>query len=309
MLLNLISKLVLLEKEYIVSIADTASWRYKRFFINKKNGKLRAIYHPAKELKAIQRVVHDEVLKKLPSHEASYAYKQGCSVKKHAEMHKGARYMLRIDFKNFFESIRTEDIRHFADKKMMSYVEGWTNADTELLVKLTSFQEGLTIGSITSPLLSDAICYDLDVAVFSLAHELGVKYTRYADDLYFSTNKKGVLKSIPPKIDALLLDLKCPHNLKINTAKTHHSSKKSRMMVTGLTITNDNNISIGRTRKREIRSQIYKWTNLNDEDKKYLSGYLSYIKSVEPEFINALCCKYGSSKIKEIIVFNSSGTN
>ncbi|MGR2845543.1 hypothetical protein ABMX62_00580 [Vibrio vulnificus] len=63
MLLNLISKLVLLEKEYIVSIADTASWRYKRFFINKKNGKLRAIYHPAKELKAIQRVVHDEVLK------------------------------------------------------------------------------------------------------------------------------------------------------------------------------------------------------------------------------------------------------
>ena len=65
MLLDLISKLVLLEKEYIVSIAETASRRYKRFFIDKRNGKLRAIYHPAKELKAIQRVVHDEVLKKL----------------------------------------------------------------------------------------------------------------------------------------------------------------------------------------------------------------------------------------------------
>ncbi|EGR0790832.1 RNA-directed DNA polymerase, partial [Vibrio vulnificus] len=60
---------------------------------------------------------------------------------------------------------------------------------------------------------------------------------------------------------------------------------------------------------REIRSQIYNWTSLNDEDKKYLSGYLSYVKSVEPEFINALCCKYGAYKIKEIIIFNSSGIN
>lgn len=304
MLLELISKLTLLDKSYILSISDTASHRYKRFFINKSNGKLRAIYHPAKELKGIQRVIHDEVLKDLPSHTSSCAYKKGCSVKLHAELHKDARYLLRVDFKNFFESIKASDIRLFADSSFSKHIDKWTTADTELLVKLSTFKDGLTIGSITSPLLSDAICYDLDVALFSLSHELGVKYTRYADDLYFSTNKRDVLKFIPKKIQNIINKLDYPCNLRINHDKTHNSSKKSKMIVTGLTITNDKKISIGRSRKRLIRSQIYNWNNLKLEDRKYLSGYISYIKSVEPSFVNALCCKYGAEIIKEIIVFN-----
>jgi len=305
MLLELISSLTLLEEEYILNIAQTSSKRYKKFYISKKNGKLRAIYHPSKELKGIQRVIHNELLQKLPTHPASAAYKQGCSIKKHAEQHKKCKYLLRLDFKNFFESISEIDIRCFARKNLIGVIKGWSEEDTKLLVELATFKGGLTIGSITSPLLSDALCYQLDVALFSLSHVLGVTYTRYADDLYFSTNHRNILKNIPSNVDSIIKKLEYPNRLEINHSKTNHSSKKNRMMVTGLTLTNDFNVSIGRSKKREIRSKIYKWSELNKDDKLHLSGYLSYIKSVEPSFINTLCGKYGATIIQNIITFNS----
>ncbi|MCD9536006.1 RNA-directed DNA polymerase [Photobacterium carnosum] len=271
----------------------------------KKSGGNRVIYHPSKELKGIQRVIHEELLQKLPIHLASAAYNKGCSIKKHAEQHRKAKYLLRLDFKNFFESITEIDINCFVNNKFIDIFDDWSEEDTKLLIDLTTFKGGLTIGSITSPLLSNAICYQLDIALFSLSHELEVTYTRYADDLYFSTFHRDVLKKIPSKVDIIIKELEYPKNLKVNNNKTNHSSKKNRMMVTGLTLTNDFKVSIGRSKKREIRSKIYKWVDLNQDDKLQLSGYLSYIKSVEPSFINTLCGKYGAKVIQQIIIFNS----
>lgn len=305
MLLEMISNVTLLEKDYIKNIAKTASSRYKRYLIPKKSGGNRVIYHPSKELKGIQRVIHDELLQKLPIHLASAAYNKGCSIKKHAEQHRKSKYLLRLDFKNFFESITETDVCFFAKSIFSDIFDGWSDEDTKLLVELTTFKGGLTIGSITSPLLSNAICYQLDVALFSLSHELEVTYTRYADDLYFSTFNRNTLKKIPPKVDVIIKELEFPKNLKVNNKKTNHSSKKNKMMVTGLTLTNDFKVSIGRSKKREIRSKIYKWVDLDQVDKLQLSGYLSYIKSVEPSFINVLCGKYGAEVIQKIIRFNS----
>lgn len=306
MLLELISSLTLLEKEYILHIAQTSSSRYKKFYIKKNNGSLRTIYHPSKELKGIQRVIHNELLLNLPIHPASAAYNKGCSIKSNAEQHKKSKYLLRVDFKNFFESISKMDISNFAKDNIFTEIENWSDKDTELLVDLATLNGGLTIGSITSPLLSNVICYKLDVALFSLSHKLGVTYTRYADDLYFSTNHRGILKLIPSQVDTIIKELKYPKNLKVNHNKTKHSSKKNRMMVTGLILTNDFKVSIGHSKKREIRSKIYKWSSLSLEEKLHLSGYLSYIKFIEPSFINTLCCKYGAEDIQNIIKYNSN---
>lgn len=305
MLLELISELLLLEEDYILEIADTASKRYKKFYIKKRNGSSRAIYHPSKELKGIQRIIHDELLTGLPSHTESMAYKKGCSIKNHADKHKKSRYLLRLDFKKFFESITENDIRLLADKVIANLKSGWDDADTNLLIKLTTFNGGLTIGSITSPLLSDAICYPLDALLCSMSHELGVTYTRYADDLYFSTNERNILTKIPDRVREILNALEYPANLTINNGKTYHSSKKNKMMVTGLVLTNNSKVSIGHAKKREIRSKVHTWHKLDESQKRHLSGYMSYIKSVEPSFINTLCNKYGADIIKNIISYNS----
>ena len=57
--------------------------------------------------------------------------------------------------------------------------------------------------------------------------------------------------------------LKYLTSLRINSKKTHHSSKKNRINVTGLVITNNCTVSIGRNKKREIRTMIYNWDKLN----------------------------------------------
>lgn len=129
--------------------------------------------------------------------------------------------------------------------------------------------------------------------------------TRYADDMFFSTKIKGVLYALQNDINNIISTNTLPSKLKLNLEKTHHTSKKRKMAITGLVITNDGNISLGRRKKREIKSKIYKWGTLSTDERTYLSGYLAYIKSVEPEFINNLCDKYDANLILEIIKFNT----
>lgn len=300
MLLKYLSERLLLEKSYIEELANTASVRYKQYFIPKRNGGLRSILHPAKELKTLQRVIHEDVLTRLPVHKAAHAYRKGLGLRKHASVHSTSHYMLRMDFKNFFESISAEDIENFFSENSLLISSEWGKEDTLLLRKIVCYKSSLTIGSVTSPTISNAICYELDLIVDRLCLSKGVKYTRYADDLYFSTDKPNVLKEIEKNIHIVVSKLRKPNALKINNSKTHHSSKKNKMSVTGLVITNDGQVSIGRDKKRKIRSMVHQWETLNGKERKYLVGYISYCVSIEPEFINTLCRKYGADVISTI---------
>lgn len=299
-LIDYLSKELLLEKNFIVELSSTASQRYKQFRIPKRNGDSRTILHPARELKVIQRILHENILAKLPIHSAAFAYRKNISLLEHAKKHADASYILRMDFKNFFESISSTDIRNFIDSNSMYLSEKWCTEDTELLINLVCYKSSLTIGSVTSPILSNAICYKLDDELQKLCYAKGVNYTRYADDIYFSTCEANILVEIQKNVYKIVNNLTIPSKIKINSSKTHHASKKNKMSVTGLILTNDGNVSIGRDKKRKVRTLIFKFKTLDDKDKNYLSGYLSFCSSVEPEFINSLCKKYGAQNIYNI---------
>jgi RNA-directed DNA polymerase len=175
----------------------------------------------------------------------------------------------------------------------------------DLLCNIVCFQKRLTIGSVTSPILTNAMCYDLDEKLSLLAISQKVTYSRYADDMFFSTDQSGILYGIPIQVKNIIRSIDVPKKLWLNFKKTHHSSDKRRKTITGLVITNDNRVSLGRKKKREIRSMIYQWDKLTDDQKKYTSGYLAYCKHVEPEFINSLFLKYGSIVMDIVIKFNS----
>jgi RNA-directed DNA polymerase len=299
MLVEYLSKKLLLEVNYIENLANTASQRYVTYTIPKKNGGKRVIHHPAKEIKTLQRVIYEDILDKLPVHKCAYAYKKGTNLLDHAHKHVGSKYLLRMDFKNFFESISIEDITTFIDRNS-HLLEQWEEGDTEFLTKIVCFHSSLTIGSVTSPCLSNNICYELDEKLHGLCFADGVTYTRYADDLYFSTSKPDVLSKVQKKVIQLIKSMQLPSRLKVNHSKTHHASSKNRMAVTGLVLTNEGNISIGKQTKRKIKSMIFNWIKLNKNEQKYLVGYLSFCTSVEPSFINNLCRKYGATIIDEI---------
>ncbi|MCD9472566.1 retron St85 family RNA-directed DNA polymerase [Photobacterium phosphoreum] len=305
MLIKLISEKSLIDEDFILDFANKQQVNYFKFQIEKRTGGMRTIYHPSKELKYIQKILLDDVISSLPIHNCCYAYVKNRNIHTHAIQHKNAKYLLRLDFRNFFESISYKDIYEFCETTMGIYNKGWTSSDSEIFSKLVCYKDRLTIGSVTSPSLSNAICYDLDIKLSQLALSKSVKYTRYADDMFFSTKIKGVLYALQNDINNIISTNTLPSKLKLNLEKTHHTSKKRKMAITGLVITNDGNISLGRRKKREIKSKIYKWDTLSTDERTYLSGYLAYIKSVEPEFINNLCDKYDANLILEIIKFNT----
>lgn len=303
LLLKNISSRLVLESAYIEDVAKTASLRYASFHIEKKDGGTREIHHPAKELKAIQRFLHEEYLRKLPIHKVAVAYKQGTSIKANASAHKKAKYLMRLDFKSFFSSISATDVFNFISNNGEKLIEDWSKDDSSLFTKLVCYKNSLTIGSVTSPMLTNAMCYELDAKIFNIATCMDVTYTRYSDDMYFSTSTPHILRKVQKEVISIVKKLQLPNKLKINHNKTHHSSKKDRMIVTGLVITTDNKVSIGRSKKREIRSLIFNWKKLENKQKTYLAGYLSYCKSIEPSFINALCNKYGANILHEIATY------
>ncbi|MCT7085107.1 RNA-directed DNA polymerase, partial [Salmonella enterica subsp. enterica serovar Oranienburg] len=85
-------------------------------------------------------------------------------------------------------------------------------------------------------------------------------YTRYADDLTFSTNNKDVLFDIPDMLENVLPKYSLGR-IRINHEKTVFSSKGHNRHVTGITLTNDNKLSIGRERKRKISAMIHHFIN------------------------------------------------
>lgn len=303
MLLDYLSSSLVLTNEFVSLIANTSDERYNKFSIPKKNGGTRVVYQPQKELKLLQRVLHDDFLSKIPLHSACTAYCRGSSVIKNANMHRGNKFLLRLDFVNFFKSITSNDIFNYLNENRDKLDGHWTNEDLELFLKIVCYKGRLTMGSVTSPVISNLVCSMLDSKLQAVCAPLGVTYSRYADDMYFSTNGKNILFDIPSRVIGIIRTLGYPKGLILNTSKTSHSSKKRKMSITGLVITNDGKISLGRDKKREIRTLVYMWDSLTVKKKKYLQGYLSYCASVEPLFINSLCVKFSSAVISKIQSF------
>ena len=301
-----IAERMLLSPEYITTLSKTASFRYKKFEIKRRNGKKRTIFSPARELKSVQRFLLDNVLYNLPVHENALAYKKGKGARDVLEIHKDGRYFLKIDFKDFFYSLKKEEIKEILSRYSNSIKPKCNERDIRLITNLCCFNDGIVIGAVTSPLLSNVICYDLDLQMTSKSAERKILYTRYSDDILFSAKEQNILFDWYDEAIDVIRTLKCPKWLRINKNKTVHTSKKRLVKHLGLKITNENSISIGRERKRAIRSLVFKWDSLNSDKRKRLQGFLSYCKAVEPEFISSLCLKYTAERIQNIMKYNGT---
>jgi len=286
-----------LSKDYVEKVARSASYRYKEYTIPKRRGGLRTIHHPAKPLKAIQRWLLREVIEDLPVSDCAFAYRQGKNIAAHAKIHVRSHFLLRMDIKDFFPSITSDDIANYIAQHAKSF-SSWHSEDVRIFCQLVCRNGQLTIGAPTSPGISNVLCYDLDISLRRLAGESDVVYTRYADDLFFSTKIRDLLKNIELRVTEIVENAKCPVNLRINRDKTRHSSKCGRRQVTGIILGSDERIYFGRRLKRRIRSMVHNIETLESEDRTYLAGMLAFCKDVEPNFINALILKYGTKKVE-----------
>lgn len=272
----------------VASIAQTAPLRYKTFRIPKKNGNTRIVAQPAREVKFLQGLLRDMIEAKLPYHDCIAAYRPGDSIKKNALRHSRSKFLLKMDMTNFFPSITEQDIKLHLEK----YLQPSLSADEiDAICHISCRAENrsrplkLCIGAPSSPWLSNSILFDIDRALDADMSRLSVTYSRYADDLTFSCNEREVLKLVPEIVDRVLAAAAYPC-LSINPEKTIHASRATNRTVTGVVITPEGRLSVGRHRKRIARAMHHRFTlgMLNDDEKEQLEGLLNFIESVEPGF-------------------------
>lgn len=292
MIIQRMAREMSLPSNHIARIVKTASYQYKEYTIAKRGGGARTILHPSRRLKALQRWLLREVIEAWPVHNAATAYRKGHTILDNAKVHVGSSFLLRMDMQSFFPSITTKDMIAYRDRRPTLFKD-WSEQDFEWFCLLTFRFGQLTIGAPTSPAISNALCFDLDVNLHSICQLRNVSYTRYADDLFFSTSEANVLAHIEQEVKEALRVLALPSGLRINNAKTRHSSKKRARRVTGIVLGSDGNTYVGRKMKREVRSKVHRLDSLGPKDRVQLAGTISYITGFDPEFMNALILKYG----------------
>lgn len=173
--------------------------QYKTFDIKKRYGGTRQISAPLKDLKILQRRLADllqdcadEINRANKLHDSgenpdqiAHGFKRNRSIITNARRHKNRRYVFNVDIENFFGSINFGRVRGYftSDKNFQLQPKVAT-----ILAQIACFQNGLPQGSPCSPVISNLIGHILDIHLVKLAARVGCTYTRYADDLTFSTN-------------------------------------------------------------------------------------------------------------------------
>ena len=288
----------------LFEFAKTCPHRYKVYEINKKNRGTRTIAHPSKELKYVQNVIVNVLKANMSVHRCAFAYVPNKNIKENALLHVKNPYILKMDFKDFFPSITPGLFFNECEKHNIHLSKEDENLIANFLFwkKKRAHKLVLSIGAPSSPFISNFIMYSFDALINEYCVNHRIVYSRYADDLTFSTQENGALAYLP-KIVSEKLNTLYRKSIRINTEKTTFVSKARSRKVTGLVLTNDNKVSIGRDKKRQISAMVHQYTlgSFSDpKDIEKLKGIVNFAIYIDPSFLHFLIRKYGDENIRKI---------
>lgn len=302
-----VSKVLRTSSVEVERIVISAPYRYKHYTIPKRDGSPRDIHHPSPALKAVQRWVVNDLLSELPVHDCVYSYRKGRNIAMHASQHSRSNYVTRFDFSDFFPSITGVVLRNLLAGSVEKGLLHFDGKVVEAVIRLVcrhnknSNRLVLSIGAPSSPHLSNALLYDFDCEMAQIVERMKGIYTRYADDIYISSDSKDSIGKLEQAF-MTIVGRKLPY-LQVNQKKTQHLSRKRRMSVTGINITPQRKLSIGRDLKRSVKTQVFLALRgeLQSDEINKLSGMLAHVSSVEPAFMESLVNKFGAESIRLLL--------
>jgi RNA-directed DNA polymerase len=230
--------------------------RYKKATILKKNGKVREISMPIAYLKLLQKclnailnIVFSELItKEYPA----YGFIPNRNIVQNANQHINRNFVFNIDLENFFGTIS------FRRVKTVLQLSPFNLSDdlAFLIANLCCNEKCLPQGSPTSPVLSNIVCQRLDRKLRRFAKENHAKYTRYADDLTFSSKRDVFSEDFRIKLTQIIES----EMFIINKDKTRLQTYTKRQTVTGLTV--NEKVNVSQAYIRELRAMLHNWEKL-----------------------------------------------
>ncbi len=227
---------------------------YSTFEIKKKSGASRIINAPNDDLVLILHCI--DVLVKTVSkpHHKAYGFVVGKSIVDGAKIHVGKNYVYNIDLKDFFHSFDLNRVKMGFYNQPFN-LKGELEPIAYLIACLTTYningKRVLPQGSPSSPSITNLLCWRLDHRLSGLAKKFGVDYTRYADDITFSSNHNCYKDKFLSELKRIIK----VEGLSINPKKTRLQSKLIRQEVTGLTVNQKLNVT-GKYIK-DVRMYLY----------------------------------------------------
>ena len=253
---------------------------YHVFEIPKKRGGFRAIQAPDRELKTILRALNLALLLYFEVPAPVHGFSPGRSVVSGARQHVGKNYVFNIDLKDFFPSITARMVTESLRRIGIPFQTARFVADLCTIPggRSRGLPDVLPQGAPTSPVLSNIVCARLDERISGLASSFGVTYTRYADDLSFSSQynvyKEGEI------FRELLKKIIEEEGFTMNDAKTHLMKKGARQEVTGVVVNEKANIP--RRWIKNLRAEIHRMRKdgCTKEGWRSVQGKIHWIRQV-----------------------------
>ncbi|MDA7425005.1 retron Ec67 family RNA-directed DNA polymerase/endonuclease [Thalassococcus lentus] len=249
--------------------------KYVEFEIQKSTKGVRKISAPIPELKLAQsRLAHvlQDCLMEIEKGQASgeiciisHGFKRHLSISTNGARHVDRKWVLNFDLKDFFPSINFGRVRGYFMKNKHFLLD---EKAATIVAQLACHNGSLPQGAPTSPVISNLVANHLDIRLSRVATKSRCTYTRYADDITFSTNKSDFPKGVAadrnngqPSGD-WELSKKIRSEVKrsgfeVNSDKTRMLFRRSRQDVTGLVV--NSKVNVKRELYKQVRAQVNKF--------------------------------------------------
>ncbi|MFT5468335.1 MAG: RNA-directed DNA polymerase [Verrucomicrobiales bacterium] len=275
---------------------------YRQFLMPKKSGGDRLISAPMPRLKAAQHWILEQLLVQVPVHDAAHGFVRDRSILTNAQEHCGRDLVINLDLRDFFPTVSYPRVKGLFRKlgysEQLATVLGLLCTEPEVdelemdgeTFYLSTSDRHLPQGAPTSPAITNLLCFRLDKRMTGVAASLGFHYTRYADDMSFSSLDPSALASIKKllwRVRSVVED----EGFVLHPDKTRIMRRGSRQEVTGLTVNEKPAIPRRDFRRfRALLQQVEKdgpggkhWRGGKSHLLASIRGYANFIRMVDAE--------------------------
>lgn len=306
---------------------------YSLFAIKKRDGRKRRFIHAVNgRLLNLHRFINEEILQKTSPHPCSYAFHKSGGIKKCAQQHCGSQWILQFDLADFFYSISELNIYkafmsmgykrlvafelarlcttlHLPEAKKIALKRNTCASffmPSDKPYTPSEFLGVLPQGAPCSPMLSNIVAYNLDCALQEYADNFGFVYTRYADDIAFSSSQLPKSKSIREVQNDIIYIIR-KSGFRENVNKMRVAGPGSRKVILGLLVNGDSP-KLSKNMRGRIDRYIYLIDKFGIEKAReicsfessygfynHVSGYLSFIKDIDPKIWESLKSRFRSA--------------